>query len=85
MVSGNNQDVCWRLRVDITEGDYPFVLLDRFARYLAGNNLAEDAVHFLSPPSVFRFALFKEVAAINIVGDNRREVFHGQPQDGFGT
>ena len=41
---GDQQKMHWRPRVDVVEGEYLFVFVNLFARYLAGNDFAKDAV-----------------------------------------
>jgi hypothetical protein len=41
---GDQQKMHWRPRVDIVEGENLFVFVNLFARYLAGNDFAKDAV-----------------------------------------
>jgi len=41
---GNDQKMHRRPRVDVVEGKNLFVFIDFFARYLAGNDFAKDAV-----------------------------------------
>jgi len=46
MLLGNNKQVYRRLRINITEGSYFFILIDDFTGHLAGDNLAENTIHF---------------------------------------
>jgi hypothetical protein len=41
---GDDQKMHRRPRVDVVEGKNLFVFIDFFARYLAGNDFAKDAV-----------------------------------------
>jgi hypothetical protein len=46
MLSGDDNQVQRRLRVDVAEGDYFIVLVDNVGGYLPGYNLTENAVYF---------------------------------------
>lgn len=66
-----------RCRIDITEGNYLFVLIPDFTRHFSRYNLAEDAVHSLiTLSSELGPALLKDVLSINVIGYNRRKVVY---------
>lgn len=46
---GNDQQVHRRLGVDVAEGNYLFILVYDVAGYFTGDDVAEHAVHLISP------------------------------------
>src|SRR6266516_2486909 len=60
MTAWNEQHMVWRLRVDVLKRYYILVLIDNFTRYLAGCNLAEQAVLHTASSKLF----FLSVSAI---------------------
>lgn len=50
VLPGQDQQVVRCLGIDVTDDHCPVILIDEIARYLAADNLAEDAIRHLSLP-----------------------------------
>jgi hypothetical protein len=84
MFSRYNQDMYRCLRVQVGEGDYLIVLIEKFTRDFSRGNFTENAIHLISLPSLILCpALLEQVGPVCIVGDKGRKIYHGQPDYGF--
>src|SRR6266436_1399030 len=68
MAAGNDQDVVWRLGIDVLKRYHVFILVDNFTGYLSGCDLAEQAVFHRTSFNYYSWGSLLSTAVVTATG-----------------